>query len=62
MLADCFAEYEASRRLLHYAAWTVGQEGLYDPKMGFMTKCFVSESSYRIATRALEVWGRHPVT
>ena len=57
MLADCFAEYEASRRLLHYAAWTVGQEGLYDPKMGFMTKCFVSESSYRIATRALEVWG-----
>ncbi|MDE0333050.1 MAG: acyl-CoA/acyl-ACP dehydrogenase [Nitrospinae bacterium] len=57
MLADCFAEYEASRRLLHYAAWTTGQKGLYDPKMGFMTKCFVSESSYRIATRALEVWG-----
>ncbi len=57
MLADCFAEYEASRRLLHYAAWTVDQKDLYDPKMGFMTKCFVSESSYRIATRALEVWG-----
>ena len=57
MLADCFAEYEASRRLLHYAAWTTGQKGLYDPKMGFMSKCFVSESSYRIATRALEVWG-----
>ncbi|MFP6890629.1 MAG: acyl-CoA dehydrogenase family protein [Nitrospinota bacterium] len=57
MLADCFAEYEASRRLLHYAAWTAGQEDLYDPKMGFMTKAFVSEASFRIATRALEVWG-----
>ncbi len=57
MLSDCFIEYEASRRLLHYAAWTAGQDGLYDPKMGFMTKCYVSESAYRIATRALEVWG-----
>ena len=57
MLADCFAEYEACRRLLHYAAWTAGQQDIYDPKMGFMTKCFVSESAYRIATRALEVWG-----
>ncbi|MBI3129449.1 MAG: acyl-CoA dehydrogenase family protein [Candidatus Tectomicrobia bacterium] len=57
MLCDCFAEYEASRRLLHYAAWTAGQDSLYDPKMGFMTKCFVSEASFRIATRALEVWG-----
>ncbi|MEE9256504.1 MAG: acyl-CoA dehydrogenase family protein [bacterium] len=57
MLSDCFAELEASRRLLHYAAWTAGQEGLYDPKMGFMTKAFVSEAAFRIATRALEVWG-----
>lgn len=57
MLSDCFIEYEASRRLLHYAAWTAGQEALYDPKMGFMTKVYVSEAAYRIATRALEVWG-----
>ncbi|MFC1491356.1 acyl-CoA dehydrogenase family protein [Nitrospinota bacterium] len=57
MLCDCFAEYEASRRLLHYAAWTAGKDGIYDPKMGFMTKTFVSEAAYRIATRALEVWG-----
>jgi acyl-CoA dehydrogenase len=57
MLSDCFIEYEASRRLLHYAAWTTSQEDRYDPKMGFMTKTFVSEAAYRIATRALEVWG-----
>ncbi len=57
MLADCFVEYEAARRLLHYAAWTAGQPDLYDPKMGFLTKTFVSETAYRIATRALEVWG-----
>ncbi len=57
LLADCFADYEASRRLLHYAAWTANQDDLYDPKIGFMTKCFVSEASFRIATRALEVWG-----
>jgi alkylation response protein AidB-like acyl-CoA dehydrogenase len=57
LLADCFADYEASRSLLHYAAWTANQDDLYDPKMGFMTKCFVSEASFRIATRALEVWG-----
>ncbi|MDA1000514.1 MAG: acyl-CoA/acyl-ACP dehydrogenase [bacterium] len=57
MLADDFIEYEASRRLLHYAAWTTGQPDLYDPKMVFMTKTFVSEAAYRIATRSLEVWG-----
>ena len=57
LLCDCFAEYEASRRLLHYAAWTANQDNLYDPKMGFMTKTFVSEAAFRIATRALEVWG-----
>ena len=57
LLADCFADYEASRRLLHYAAWTANQDDLYDPKIGFMTKCFVSEAAFRIATRALEVWG-----
>jgi alkylation response protein AidB-like acyl-CoA dehydrogenase len=25
--------------------------------MGFMTKVFVSEAAFRIATRALEIWG-----
>ena len=57
MLCDCLAEYEASRRLLHYAAWTAGRDDLYDPKLGFLTKAFVSEASFRIATRSLEVWG-----
>jgi len=57
MLCDCWADYQASRQLLHYAAWAAGREGLYDPKMGFLAKAFVSEAAYRIATRSLEVWG-----
>ena len=57
MLCDSFAEYEASRQMLHYAAWTASDRNLYDPKMGFMTKSFVSEASFRIATRSMEVWG-----
>ncbi|MEK6711963.1 MAG: acyl-CoA dehydrogenase family protein [Nitrospinota bacterium] len=57
MLCDGFAEYQASRQLLHHAAWTTAHDDLYDPKMGFMTKCFVSEAAFRIATRSLEVWG-----
>ena len=57
MLYDSFAEYEASRQMLHYAAWTASDRNLYDPKMGFMTKSFVSEASFRIATRSMEVWG-----
>ena len=56
MLADCFIEYEASRRMLHYAAWRAMREG-YDPKLGYMAKAFTSEAGFRIATRALEVWG-----
>jgi alkylation response protein AidB-like acyl-CoA dehydrogenase len=57
MLSDCFVELEAARRLLHYAAWTAKDENRYDPKMAFMTKAFMGETCFRIATRALEVWG-----
>ncbi len=57
MLCDSFAEYEASRQMLHYAACTASYRNLYDPKLGFMTKSFVSEASFRIATRSMEGWG-----
>lgn len=56
MLADCFIEYQAARRTLHYAAWRAMREG-YDPKLGYMAKAFASEAGCRIACRALEVWG-----
>ncbi|MED5580119.1 MAG: acyl-CoA dehydrogenase family protein [Nitrospinota bacterium] len=57
MLCDSFAEYQASRQMLHYAAWTISDRNSYDPKIGFLTKSFVSEASFRIATRSMEVWG-----
>ena len=57
ILADCFADLEAARRLLHYAAWTAEEAERYDPKMAFMTKAFMGETCFRVATRALEVWG-----
>ncbi|MDA0998949.1 MAG: acyl-CoA dehydrogenase family protein [bacterium] len=57
MLCDCFVEYEASRRLLHYAAWMAGGDGPWDRKLGDMTKVYLSETCFRIATKALEVWG-----
>ncbi len=56
LLADCFVEYQAARQTLHHAAWRAMREG-YDPKLGYMAKVFASETGFRIATRALEVWG-----
>ena len=56
-LADCYMDYEAARRFLHYACWQAEQEELYDPKTNSMAKVFLAEACFRIATRALEVWG-----
>jgi alkylation response protein AidB-like acyl-CoA dehydrogenase len=57
MLADCFADYQAARQTLHYAAWRAMQDEGYDPKLGYMAKVFASEACFRIAKRAMEVWG-----
>jgi len=56
-LADCFIEYQAARQLLHYAAWMAMQDEGYDPKLGYMAKAYASETCFRIAKRAMEVWG-----
>jgi alkylation response protein AidB-like acyl-CoA dehydrogenase len=57
MLADCFIDYQAARQTLHYAAWRAMQDEGYDPKLGYMAKVFASEACFRIAKRAMEVWG-----
>ena len=57
MLADCFIDYQAARQTLHYAAWRAMQDEGYDPKLGYMAKVFASEACFRIARRAMEVWG-----
>ncbi|MBT3351377.1 MAG: hypothetical protein HOJ95_16195 [Nitrospinaceae bacterium] len=57
MLADCFVDYQAARQTLHYAAWRSMQDEGYDPKLGYMAKLFASEACFRIAKKALEVWG-----
>ena len=57
MLADCFIDYQAARQTLHYAAWMAMQDEGYDPKVGYMGKVFSSEACFRIARRAMEVWG-----
>lgn len=56
-LADCYIELQAARRILHHAAWTSAHDEIYDPKLGFMSKCYASEACFRVATRAMEVWG-----
>jgi alkylation response protein AidB-like acyl-CoA dehydrogenase len=56
-LADCFIEYQSARQTLHYAAWMAMQDEIYDPKLGYMAKAHASEACFRIAKRALEVWG-----
>jgi len=57
MLADCFIDYQAARQTLHYAAWMAMRDEGYDPKVGYMAKVFSSEACFRIARRAMEVWG-----
>ena len=56
-LADCYIEYVSARQTLHYAAWMAMKEEGYDPKLGYMAKAYASEACFRIAKRALEVWG-----
>jgi len=56
-LADCYIEYVSARQTLHYAAWMAMKDEGYDPKLGYMAKAYASEACFRIAKRALEVWG-----
>ncbi|MBI2880550.1 MAG: acyl-CoA dehydrogenase family protein [Candidatus Tectomicrobia bacterium] len=57
MLAEMEMLIEASRAYIWSAAWRNEHQEPFDPKLGMLTKVFVSEAAYKVCTLAMEVWG-----
>ncbi len=56
-LADMATELEASRLLVHQAAWTKDQGGKGFTQKSSMAKLFATEAAQRIVDRALQIHG-----
>lgn len=55
-LGEMYMGVEAARTVLHRAAWAVDHAEDYDPKLAFLAKTFCSETAFRVATMAVDIF------
>lgn len=60
-LSALLMQIEAARSLVWRAAWSADYAEPFDPKLGNLAKVFASETSVRVATEALQLWGGYGV-